>query len=91
MPSGRPAMCRIARQLEQSLADAVEAALPTMPIDFDLPSADAFPAAFAPSQADQLALIDASFEALAARGGAQRRGALERDAASLRKALLDQA
>ena len=90
MRSERPAI-RLARQVEQSLADAVAAALPTMPIDFDLSLADASAAIFAPSQADQLALIDASFEALAAKRDAKRLGVLERDAVSLRKALLDPA
>ena len=90
MPKCRPAM-RHARQVEQSLADAVKAALPTTSIDLDAPLEDACPTIFAPSQADKLALIDASFEALAARCSAERLPALKQDAKSLRKAISDQA
>lgn len=90
MPKRRPTM-HLARQVEQSLADAVKAALPTTPIDLDAPLEDASPAIFAPTQADKLALIDASFEALAARCSAERMPALKQDAKSLRKAISDQA
>ena len=91
MPRHSPGMCRAARQAEQSLADAVSAALPNAPIDLDMPLADACPAIFAPAPADKLALIDASFKALSARcGNAKRLEELAADAERLRKPLLDQ-
>lgn len=91
MPRHRRGMCRAARQAEQSLADAVKEALPNTPIDFDMPLARACPAIFAPSPADELALIDASFRALAARcGGGKRFDELVEDAERLRKPLLEE-
>ena len=91
MARHNPGMCRAARQAEQSLADAVSAALPNEPMNLDMPLADACPAIFAPAPADKLALIDASFKALSARcGNAKRLDELAADAASLRKPLLDQ-
>ena len=90
MPKRRPAM-RHARQVEQSLTDAVNVALPSMAIDLDMTLEDASPAILTPSQADKLALIDASFEALAARCSAERLPALKQDAKSLRKAISNQA
>lgn len=91
MPRHRRGMCRAARQAEQSLADAVKAALPNTPIDFDMPLARACPAIFAPSAADELALIDASFRALAARCGSGKRfDELVEDAERLRKPLLEE-
>ena len=83
-------MYRAARRIEQSLVDEVRAALPDASIDFDMPLAEACPAIFAPSQADELALIDASFQALSARcRNAERLRELAEDAESLRKAVLD--
>ena len=85
-------MCLAARQAEQSLVDAVQAALPNVDIDLDMPLADACPAIFAPSPADKLALIDASYDALSARcRNAQRLAELAADAEHLRKPLLEQA
>ena len=70
--------------------DEVRAALPDASIDFDMPLADACPAIFAPSPADQLALIDASFQALSARcRNAERLRELTEVAESLRTAVLD--
>ena len=91
MPRYSRGMYHAARQIEQLLEDEVRAALPNMPIDFDMPLAEACPALFAPSPADKLALIDASFRALSARcGSAERLSELAEDAESLRKTLLDQ-
>ena len=91
MPRHSPGMCRAARQAEQSLVDAVKAALPNAAIDLDMPLADACPAIFAPTPADKLALIDAALKALSARcGNATRLEELAADAESLRKPLLDQ-
>ena len=83
-------MCRAARQAERSLADEVRAVFPSGPIDLDMPLATACPAIFAPSPADELALIDASFKALAARRSGERLEELAEAAESLRKALLDE-
>lgn len=92
MPRHSHGMCRVARQAEQSLADAVQAALPNVDIDLDMPLADACPAIFAPSPADKLALIDACYEALSARcRSSQRLDELAADAERLRKPLLEQA
>ena len=74
-------MYRAARQAEQSLADAVRAALPHQPIDLDMPL---------PSPADKLALIEASFEALAARCSGERLDELVLDLESLRKEATEQ-
>ena len=64
--------------------------MPDASIDFDMPLAEACPAIFAPSPADELALIDASFQALSARcRDAERLRELAEDADSLRKAALD--
>lgn len=86
----RHGMCRAARQAERSLANAVRAALPSGHIDFDMPLATACPAIFAPSPADELALIDASFKALSARRSGERLEELAEDAERLRRALMDQ-
>ena len=92
MPRHSSGMCRAARQAEQSLVDEVRSALPDAHIDFDMPLANACPAIFAPSPADKLALIDASFEALRARRGSHKRlDELAADAERLRNPLLDQA
>ena len=91
MPRHSSGKCRAARQAEQSLVDAVKAALPNAAIDLDMPLADACPAIFAPAPADKLALIDAAFKALSARcGNAKRVAELAADAEQLRKPLLDQ-
>lgn len=91
MPRHSIGVCRAARQAEQSLVDEVRSALPNVDIDFDMPLADACPAMFAPSPADKLALIDASFKALCTRRGSRKRlDELAADAERLRKPLLDQ-
>ena len=90
MPRRHSGMYRAARQAEQSLADAVRAALPHQPIDLDMPLAQACPAMFAPSPADKLALIEASFEALAARCSGERLDELVLDLESLRKEATEQ-
>lgn len=88
----RRGMYRAARQVEQSLVDAVRAVFPDGPIDLAMPLSQACPAIFAPSPADQLALIDASFKALAARcRKPERLAELRADAERLREAVLDQA
>lgn len=74
------------------MVDEVRAVFPTGPLDLDVPLAQACPTIFAPSPADQLALIDASFNALAARCRKPGRLAeLRADAERLREAVLDQA
>lgn len=83
-------MYRTARQAERSLTDEVRAVFPSGHIDFDMPLGTACPAIFAPSPADELALIDASFKALSARRGGERLEELAEDAESLRRALMDQ-
>lgn len=87
----RQGMYRAARQAERSLVDAVRAVFPSGHIDFDMPLATACPAIFAPSPADKLALIDASFKALSARRSGERLEELAEDAENLRRALLGQA
>lgn len=74
------------------MADAVRAVFPDGPIDLDMPLSQACPTIFAPSAADRLALIDASFNALASRcRKPERLAELEADAERLREAVLDQA
>ena len=91
MPRPHRGMYHAARQVERSLIDAVRAAVPDGPIDFDMPLSQACPTIFAPSPADQLALIDASFEAIAAScRSPERLAELKADAERLRQDVLDQ-
>lgn len=92
MPRRHRGMYRTARQVEQSLVDAVRAVFPDGPIDLDMPLAQACPTIFAPSPADRLALIDASFKALAARcRKPESLAELKADAERLRQAVRNEA